>query len=221
MLASPASLLAKSAEDFRWRSLRDLNPGDFAPFAGCCRHYVSDPDKSFDFPMWWARKDKNHRWSRERYQAVAQRPERVHFDLVHIAPFDPAVPCRTARVCRPYRSRETPRGEELSSDDAGTMHRRSDGANLPNNRPHLWAARDHEERVVVAGLHPTCPFAGTELYGTRKLSAPGHASSLHLDTQALCPKTPDGSYRPAVQRTSQLLAPCACRSRFIPPEKSP
>ena len=48
---------------------------------------------------------------RERYQAVAQRLERVHFELLHIAPFDPAVPCRALALPTVPKPRNPP-GEE-------------------------------------------------------------------------------------------------------------
>lgn len=128
---------------------------------------------------------------RERYQAVAQRLERVHFELLHIAPFDPAVPCRALAFANRTEAEKSP-GRRVPLDDAGTMHRRSDGANLPNSRPRFWAARD-QKSAVLAGPPSTCPFAGTALYGT---------PSLHKDARRLL--SASGATHATVTRTLRL-----------------
>ena len=68
---------------------------------------VNRPSKCLILLGGGARRTQNQRWSRERYQAVAQRPELAHFELVHIAPFDPAVlvgPRRLPTVPEPRNS---------------------------------------------------------------------------------------------------------------------
>ena len=91
-----------------WRSLRDSNPGNFATFRQLLPPITLVTQIShLIFLCRWAREDQNQRWSRERYQAVAQRPELAHFELVHIAPFDPAVfvgPRRLPTVPEPRNS---------------------------------------------------------------------------------------------------------------------
>ena len=75
--------------------------------------------------------------------------------------------------------------------------------------------------LLFAGPYSTCPFAGR---GT----LPGHASSLHLDTQALCTWTRklSAQRRPAAPigqrcKVRHSYWHLALADRAVPPEKPP